>query len=97
VTFGLRSHCINQTRDHELPLRFVEAAASRFGTEIYPTQTLDAWVNNTPTDAYARLARFLFGMGWWMTVDPVAGDSFGHKRRRAREVHVARCGRSGRV
>ncbi len=47
----------NTSQDHELRFRLVQAAASLFGTEMYRTQTLDAWVNNTPDDPYARLVR----------------------------------------
>jgi len=47
----------HQSPDHELRFRLVEAATSLFGTEQYRTQTLDAWVNNTPNDTYARLVR----------------------------------------
>lgn len=47
----------HQSQDHELRFRLVEAAVDLFGAEQYRTQTLDAWVNNTPNDTYARLVR----------------------------------------
>lgn len=47
----------HQSQDHELRFRLVEAAAELFGTEVHRTALLDAWVNNTPDDTYARLVR----------------------------------------
>jgi len=47
----------HQSQDHEVRFRLVEAAASLFGTEVHRTSLLDAWVNNTPDDTYARLVR----------------------------------------
>ncbi len=47
----------HQSQDHELRFRLVEAAADLFGTEMHRTSLLDAWVNNTPNDTYARLVR----------------------------------------
>ena len=74
------------TRDAELRHRLVTAAAQLFGAEMSRTQLLDAWANNTPDDAYARLVRAVWRMKSLPKWSPNDPEEVADKARAAHEA-----------